>query len=195
MKVPKEARALLRKRKLARFRWPLETAPRAQGVYALGGTGTSAADEHFKVIAVAREKDGFSVAALIVDDPVRLMPKNVGDYESDPGMLATFGEDLNLVQHNPRVYRGGEEPEPEAVDDETQRRFSRAGRMKRASAREQVADELAEIRTRLDALRRENPEAGRGMPGKKLHSAIGLLDVAHQRLRQGAAVESRESAA
>jgi hypothetical protein len=166
MKVPKEARALLRKRKLARFRWPLETEPREQGVYALQGQGSGPADERFKVIAVAREEDGFSVAALIVDDPLRLLPKAAGPYETEP---------------SGRVMRDGSVPEPEAVDEDTQNRFSASALKSRQDYFADLADAMDEVRAALDQKVREKPDLERHV-GRELMRIRNHLRTAREKL-------------
>jgi hypothetical protein len=138
MRVPKEARSLLRKRKPAEFLWPLETEPRVDGVYALEGEGKGPAEEQFKIVFAIEEIAsgaviGWKVRAFIVDDPIRLLPKTVGSTDAP-----NDGYESEVTD---RVLRDGYEPELEFIDADTAYRFARMGRMKRATAREQAADD------------------------------------------------------
>jgi hypothetical protein len=116
-------------------------------------------------VAVARDGNGYMVAALIVDDFHRLLPINVGDYETEPI----------------RVLRDGPIPEPEAVDLLTQQRFSREGRMNHQERMTTMLTAMEEVKGALEQRVADNPGLKREV-GRELAQIRGRIDHAKRKL-------------
>jgi hypothetical protein len=159
MKLSKKTRAALRRRKLTKFRWSA-FEPKQGRTYSLEGTG-----ERIRIVAVARRPNGYDVAALIVDDPARLLPITVGEYEEEPI----------------RVLRDGPIPEPEAVDFLTQQRFSREGRMNQQERMTEMVAAMEDMRGALEQRVADNPGLKQEV-GRELAQIRGRIDTAKRKL-------------
>lgn len=117
-------------------------------------------------MAVARDADGYDVAALIVDDFHRLLPINVGDYETEPI----------------RILRDGPIPEPEAIDAVTQQRFSREGRMNHSERMTEMLAAMEDVKGALEQRVAENPGLKQEV-GRELAQIRGRIDTAKRKLK------------
>jgi hypothetical protein len=163
MKLSKKTRTALRRRKLTKFRWSA-FEPKQGRTYSLEGTG-----ERIRIVAVVRDGDGYQVAALIVDDPVRLLPATVGDYEQEASS---------------RVLRNGFEPELEAVDELTQRRITEDSRRRAQYEKTEANGELLAAMGDLRAAIDEMPEDRKRRISRTLWQLRSRLDSAEREMRR-----------
>lgn len=160
MKLSKKTRAALRRRKPVEFRWSA-FEPKQGRTYSLEGTG-----ERIRIAFVRRNPAGYyDVAAVIVDDFHRLLPINVGDYETEPI----------------RILRDGPIPEPEAVDLVTQQRFSREGRMNHRDRMTEMLAAMDDVKGALEQRVADNPGLKQEV-GRELAQIRGRIDTAKRKL-------------
>ena len=122
---------------------------------------------------MARNANGYDVAALIVDDFHRLLPINVGDYETEPI----------------RILRDGPIPEPEAVDLVTQQRFSREGRMNHQERMTNLVAAMDDVKGALEQRVADHPELKREV-GRELAQIQGRIDTAKRKLSSRANLDA-----
>jgi hypothetical protein len=146
MKLPKDIREKLYTGKVTMFAWPENgVSLERDKVLRLETGARSAAEVSFRIISWEEVEGETMVAARIVDDPIRLLPKLAGDYVDSPSRAAWFSG----------------EPELEAVDSDSQRRFSRAALMARNDEFGELISAMDEVKVALDTKVRERPELRR----------------------------------
>lgn len=149
------------------FPWPGTSEPKRGHVYAIE-TENETSDGRFKVLAIQERDGGWTVMAALEQDRVRLLARAGGYTDFEPQAL-----------HN------GYEPEPEAVDKETQRRFSDMANSDRADSISDLIVALNEVTSAINERIRAHPEAK--AVSKELYQAKGRLEDAKRKLQMRAA--------
>lgn len=171
--------------------WPKDAPePKVGHKYTIQTSAGKPGEARFIVDSFRELANGRIVATVHVDaDPIRLLGKSGGYTSAPQGAIGT------RVAPDPEGFTGPRfrpEVEPEAVDEETQRRFSTEARHNRAQFQAELAEENEDLARELVRKREHvaRDELRRLTKGLEFREALALLAAIEREIKRAADKEA-----